>query len=179
MKKAVELAPESWLPGGKPDPLIEHEHGLIGTRVSRLDGPLKVQGHAKFAAEFPLDGMVYAALAFSTIAKGRLATIETNAAESAPGVVLVMTHKNAPKMKTPPVFLTEEKAAGGSDLPIMQDDRVHWNGEPIAVVLAETQEQADHAAWLIRASYETEPAVTGFEEARARGQSRACFRENR
>ena len=54
----------------------------------------------------------------------------------------------------------------------MQDDRIHWNGQPIAVVLAETQEQADHAASLIRVAYEAEPPATTFEEARPNGASR-------
>ena len=73
MKKAVALAPDNWIPGGKPDPLIRHKHGLIGAPVSRLDGPLKVAGKAPFAAEFPMEGMAYAALVFSTIARGRIA----------------------------------------------------------------------------------------------------------
>jgi xanthine dehydrogenase YagR molybdenum-binding subunit len=167
MKKAVEVAPDAWVPGGKPDPLIRHRHGLVGAPVSRLDGPLKVKGAARFAAEVPLEGMVYAALAYSTVPKGRIATLATGAAETAPGVVLVMTHRNAPRMKPAPVFLTNEKAVAGDDLPIMQDDRIHWNGQPIALVLAETQEQADHAKSLIRATYETEPAATVFEEAKA------------
>ncbi len=59
------------------------------------------------------------------------------------------------------------KAAAGDNLPIMQDDRVHWNGQPIAVVLAGTQEQADHAKSLIRVTYEAEPAVTAFDQAKA------------
>jgi xanthine dehydrogenase YagR molybdenum-binding subunit len=167
MKKAVELAPDAWLPGGKPDPLSRHEQGLIGAPVSRLDGPLKVQGKARFAAEFALESMVYATLAYSTIPKGRIATLDTSAAEAAPGVVLVMTHRNAPRMKPSPVFLTAEKAAGADDLPIMQDDRIHWNGQPIAIVLAETQEQADHARSLIRATYEAEAATTDFDKAKA------------
>ena len=175
MKKAVQLAPDSWLPGGQPDPLIEHKHGLIGTQVSRLDGPLKVQGKARFAAEFPMDRMVYAALAYSTVPKGRITELDTGAAEAAPGVVLVMTHKNAPRMKTPPVFFTSPKAAGPTDLSVMQDDQVHWNGQAIAVVLAETQEQGDHATSLIRATYETEPAVTAFEAARSHSQGPAMF----
>ncbi len=175
MKKAIELAPDSWLPGGKPDPLIRHKHGLIGAPISRIDGPLKVQGKASFAAEFPLEGMVYAAVAFSTVAKGRITALDTGAAEAAPGVVLVMTYQNAPRMQPMPLFLTSEKAAGGDDLPIMQDERIHWNGQPIAVVLAETQEQADHAKSLIRASYETEPAITAFAEAKAQGTEPGLF----
>ncbi len=175
MKKAIELAPDSWLPGGKPDPLIRHKHGLIGAPISRIDGPLKVRGRATFAAEFPLDGMAYAAVAFSTIPKGRITALDTEAAEAAPGVVLVMTYRNAPRMQPMPLFLTAEKAAGGDDLPIMQDERIHWNGQPIAVVLAETQEQADHAKSLIRAAYEAEPATTAFAEAKAQGTDPGQF----
>jgi xanthine dehydrogenase YagR molybdenum-binding subunit len=167
MTKLVPLAPDSWIPGGVPDPLIQHKHGLIGSAVSRLDGPLKVQGAARFAAEFPLDRMVYAALAYSTVAKGRIATLDTAAAEAAPGVVLVMTYRNAPRMAPTPSFGSKPKAVGSDDLPSMQDERIHWNGEPIAVVLADTQEQADHATSLIRATYEVEPAVTAFAAAKA------------
>ncbi len=175
MSKLVPLAPDSWIPGGKPDPLITHKHGLIGAPISRLDGALKVKGAARFAAEIPLDGMVYAALAYSTIPRGRITGIDTAAAEGAPGVVLVMTHRNAPKMAPPAVFGTSPTAVGPSDLPIMQDDRIHWNGQPIAVVLAETQEQADHAKSLIRATYAPEPATTGFEQAKAEGLQTGVF----
>ncbi len=167
MKKAIELAPDSWLPGGVPDPLIAHKHGLIGSQVPRIDGALKVRGRARFAAEFPLEGMVHAALAYSTIAKGRIVALDTAAAEAAPGVVLVMTYRNAPRMHAPPAFMTAAKAAGGDDRPVMQDDRVGWNGQPIALVLAETWEQADHAASLIAATYEEEPATTVFALAKA------------
>ena len=164
---AVPLGPETWEAGGEPDPLSRLEHGLMGAPVSRLDGGLKVTGAAPFAADVQLDGMVYASLAFSTIVKGRLATLDTSAAEGAPGVVLVMTHRNAPRMKATPLFMTSGRAAGGDDLPVMQDDRIHWNGQPIAVVLAGTQEEADHARSLIRATYELEESATSFEQARA------------
>jgi xanthine dehydrogenase YagR molybdenum-binding subunit len=149
-----------------PDTVGREKHGLIGAQVSRVDGLLKVTGSARFAAEFPLEGMVYAALAHSTIAKGRIAELDTAEAEAAPGVVLVMTYRNAPRLKPAPVFGSGPKAASGDDLHVLQTDRIHWNGQPIAVVLAETQEQADHAASLIRATYREEAAVTGFEEAK-------------
>jgi xanthine dehydrogenase YagR molybdenum-binding subunit len=150
--------------GGAP----AREEGYIGRPVSRLDGPQKVKGAARFAAEVRLPGMVYAALAFSTVAKGRIAALDTAEAEAAPGVVLVMTHRNAPRMAPAPVFLTAPKAAAGDDLPVMQDDRVYWNGQPIAVILAETQEEADHARSLIRVAYESEPAMTVFGQAKTR-----------
>ncbi|RZM33264.1 MAG: hypothetical protein EOP67_23325, partial [Sphingomonas sp.] len=112
MSKLVPLAPDSWVPGGVPDPLIRQQHGLIGTSVSRLDGPLKVRGAAPFAAEFPLEGMVYAALAYATIPRGRIAAVDTAAAEAAPGVVVVMTHLNAPRMNPPAVFGSSPTAIG-------------------------------------------------------------------
>jgi len=175
MKKAVELAPDAWMPGGKSDPLIERRDGYIGTPVSRLDGADKVQGRAPFAAEFPLENLAYAALVYSTIPKGRIATLDTAAAESAPGVVLVMTHKNAPAMKPMPLFMTSGKAAAGEGLPVFQDDLVHYNGQPVALVLAETQEQADHARALVRVTYLTETAVTSLEAARAKGSEPGEF----
>ena len=125
-----------------------------------------MKGSARFAAEFPLDGMVYAAVAFSTIAKGHIADLDTAEAEAAPGVVLVMTHRNAPRLNPSPVFGSGPKAASGDDLHILQTGRIHWNGQPIAVVLAETQEQADHAASLIRATYLEDTSITAFEAAK-------------
>ena len=175
MKKAVQLAPDSWVPGGRPDPLITHKHGLIGAPISRLDGPLKVRGAAHFAAEFSFDEMVYAAVLHGTIAKGRIATIDTTEAEAAPGVVLVMTYRNAPRLKVPPLFGTAGKACSGDNIPVMQDASVYWNGQPVAVVLASSQEQADHAKRLIHVAYDAEPAMTDFAQARAAGTETATF----
>ncbi len=168
---AIALSPDNWVPEGSPDPLANHRNGLIGAPVSRVDGPPKVQGAARFAADVAMTDMVYAALAYSTVPKGRLKALDTQAAEDAPGVVLVMTHRNAPRMNTPHELGTAELAACADDLPIMQDDRINWNGQPIALVLADTQEQADHAISLIRATYEIAPAITAFEQARARART--------
>ncbi|WP_419808069.1 xanthine dehydrogenase family protein molybdopterin-binding subunit [Sphingomonas sp.] len=175
MKKALALAPDSWMPGGVPDPLIEHKHGLIGAQVSRIDGPLKVAGGARFAAEFPMTGMLYAAVAWSTIARGRIDVIDVAAAEAAPGVRLVMTHLNAPKMKPLPIFGSESRAVGPDGLAIMQDARIHWNGQAVAVVLADTQEQADHAKSLLRVTYLEDEAFTNLAQATARGCDPAMF----
>ncbi|MDP1027604.1 xanthine dehydrogenase family protein molybdopterin-binding subunit [Sphingomonas sp. KR1UV-12] len=175
MEKLVPLAPDSWIPGGVPDPLIARKHGLIGTPVSRLDGPLKVKGGARFAAEYRFDDMVYAALVYATIPRGRIVAIDQAAAEAATGVVLVMTHRNAPRMNTPAVFGSSPTAVGPADLPILQDDRIHWNGQPIACVLAETQEQADHAASLIAVTYDEEPSTTSLAGAKANGMEQGLF----
>jgi xanthine dehydrogenase YagR molybdenum-binding subunit len=162
---AVPITPEGWSPKAGGDPVVRVKHGLIGAPVSRLDGALKVRGEAQFAGEYVMEGMVYAALRYSTVARGRITTLDTRAAEAAAGVVLVMTHRNAPRMQPPALFLSAPKAAAGSALPVMQDDSIHWNGEPIAVVLADRQEQADHAASLIEVTYESSTPRT-FEKAR-------------
>ncbi len=175
LKKTFEAAPDRWMPGGTRDPLIREQHGHIGRPISRIDGPLKVRGAARFAAEVALDDMVYAAIAFSTIAKGRIASLDIREAEAAPGVVLVMSYRNAPRMKRMQALGTSEMALSGEDLAVMQDDLVHWNGQPVAVVLAGTQEQADYAKSLIQIGYETWPATTAFETAKAAGTETGIF----
>ncbi len=175
MKKAIEAAPDSWMPGGEPDPLIARKNGVVGTAVSRVDGPAKVEGRARFSAEFPMDGMLYAAVVHSTIAKGGITSIDTSAAEAAPGVHLVMTFRNAPKLAPTPLFGSNGKAAGGNDLAVMQDRRVHWNGQPVAVVLADSQEEADHAKSLVAVRYHEDASVTSYEKAKANGAKPGVF----
>ena len=160
--QAVMGAAVGLMPDAPSDPL-RRKGGVLGAQVSRVDGPLKVAGQARFAAEVPLDGMCYGALVTSTIARGRIAAIDTAAAEAAPGVVFVMTHRNAPKMKKPSLSTEDLNAASMSNLQVMQDDVVHYNGEPVAILLADTQENADFAASLIRVSYEQAPAVLDFD----------------
>ncbi|HEY0685602.1 MAG TPA: xanthine dehydrogenase family protein molybdopterin-binding subunit [Steroidobacter sp.] len=142
---------------------------VVGQPIARVDGPLKVRGQARFAAEVDLPGLAYAALAYSSIAKGRIVSIDTSAARQAAGVMFVMTHENAPKLNPPPIFT--EGGAAVSRLPIMQGADVHWNGQPIAIVVAESQEQAEHAASLIQARFDTEPAVLSLDKSRARAKA--------
>jgi xanthine dehydrogenase YagR molybdenum-binding subunit len=167
VRTAMSYVPSNWLPGGTPDPLIEKRVNL-GTQQSRIDGPEKVRGNARFAAEVKMDRLLYAACVHSTIARGRIIELDVTAAETAPGVALVMTHRNAPKLALPPpIGLTNLKAAGNNILPVMQDAEVRWNGQAVALVLGETQEQADHGASLIKVRYEATPARTRFDEAKA------------
>jgi len=175
MQKAVALTPDRYGTKGRPDPLTSSDDPLIGAPVSRLDGPVKVRGEAKYAAEFALDGMVHGALVYSTVAKGRITALDVAKAEAAPGVVLVMSHLNAPKMQAPPLLMREPLGGSGDALPVFQDDRVHWNGQPVAVVLAKTREQAEHAASLVRVRYDVEDGVTSMEAARAAGMKVAEF----
>lgn len=167
VRAVIGHVPASWLPGGTPDPLIDKRVSL-GEQQSRVDGPDKVRGSARFAAEISMENLLYAAFVHSTIARGRIADLDVSEAETAPGVALVMTYRNAPKMAAPPpIGMTNLKAAGNHTLPIMQDPEIRWNGQVVAVVLAETREQADHAATLVRVRYDAAPARTRFEEGKA------------
>lgn len=165
MKTVIRHVPARMLPATHPQQL-DGRRTHIGAATPRLDGPLKVQGKARFAAEVALEGMLYASIVHSTIARGRITALDTSAAEAAPGVVQVMTYRNAPRMKTPGAFGEGDEVAG-SALPVMQDERIHWNGEAVAVVLAQTQEQADFAAGLVQVEYAlAADAVTDFQQAK-------------
>ena len=147
-------------------------HRYLGQPIDRLDGVEKVTGAARFSAEYPVEGLAHASIVFSTIAKGVIERIETAAAEQAPGVITVVTHLNAPPMKVPgPMSVGSTPSAGSTSVKILNTDRVTWNGQPIAVVVAETEERAAHAASLVRVTYATEPAVTSFEAAIAQAKT--------
>jgi xanthine dehydrogenase YagR molybdenum-binding subunit len=144
----------------------------IGQPLSRVDGPPKVSGEAKYAGEFAFADLAYGALVLATIPAGRISGLDTAAAEQAPGVLAVMSHENAPRL---PYHHFEKRPAvdpkSGDQLEVFQDAEVRFNGQPIAVVIAETQEQADHAAGLVRVTYEAGEAQTGFDPARGRPPS--------
>ena len=159
-QKAVETVVKL-LPDKAPDPLLA-AGGEIGRPRSRVDGPRKVAGAARFTAEVPYPGLAYASLVCSTIPKGEIAAIDTAAAAAAPGVVLVMTHENAPGMAAPPLMALNSPGAAFSNLPVMQDARIRWNGEPVAVVVADSQERAEYAAGLVRVTYAAAPADLSF-----------------
>jgi xanthine dehydrogenase YagR molybdenum-binding subunit len=121
----------------------------IGKEMSRVDGVAKVTGKAKYAAEFQVKNVAYGYIAQSEIAKGAIKTIDTKEAERQPGVLKVYTHLNAPKSQ-----------AKSDDFAALQSDKIFFSGQPIALVVAETFEQARHAARLIKATYAEEKAQT-------------------
>lgn len=166
MRKVMETVVR-FVPDKDPDPLRDR-HGCIGKPFDRVDGPAKVRGEARFSAEHEVEQLSYAALVHSTIAKGRISDIDVEEAEKAPGVLAVITYKNAPKMTNASLLDVNRigKGVGGSDLPIMQEDKVHYDGEPVAVVVAETLEQAEHAAWLVRVEYKEDKATVSFDLAK-------------
>jgi xanthine dehydrogenase YagR molybdenum-binding subunit len=134
----------------------------VGQPHERVDGPAKVTGQAAYVGDLSPPDMVHAAIAQSAIAKGRIAAIDTAAATVVPGVLLVLTKDNAPRLAPCPLLLEEKSrlhSAGQSYLPL-QDDRIHYAGQPVALVVAETSEAAAAAAELVAVRYETEnPAV--------------------
>ena len=132
----------------------------IGTATSRVDGIAKVTGAAKYAAEFNVPGLAHASLVCSTIAKGRITRIDTSAATRVKGVLTVLTHENRPPMADNDAAYKDEVAPDGSPFRPLYDSKVMFNGQPIALVVAETSEIARYAASLVRVDYETQPHVT-------------------
>ena len=111
-----------------------------GKDISRVDGRLKVTGEACYAAEFPLEGMAHGCIIQSTIAKGRIKAIDTDKAEQLPGVLVILTHENAPKFNSLEGVDFGSGHAGENLLPL-QSDRIYFDAQHIGVVVAETYEQ--------------------------------------
>ncbi|MFD4661142.1 xanthine dehydrogenase family protein molybdopterin-binding subunit [Kitasatospora sp. NPDC058444] len=136
--------------------------GIVGAGIDRVDAPLKVTGAAHYPNDFSLPGMVHAALVGSTVAAGRIRDIDVSRAEAAPGVLAVITHLTAPELARGPLTLL-----GGSPPAPLRDDRILHHGQHIAVVVAESAEQARHAARLVHVDYETTEAVLDLDDPRA------------
>jgi xanthine dehydrogenase YagR molybdenum-binding subunit len=131
---------------------------FIGQPVDRVDGRLKVTGKARYAAEFQFRGITHAVAIGSTIASGRINAIDLREAERAPGVLAVITHLNAPKMPAPAPETPQNRFQRA--VPVLQDTEIHHHGQFIGVVVAETFEQARHAARLVKVDYrETRPNI--------------------
>jgi xanthine dehydrogenase YagR molybdenum-binding subunit len=137
---------------------------VIGQPISRVDGRQKVTGRAKYAAEFDQAGQAHGVVVRSTVANGRIASIDSGAAERAAGVIAVLTHRNAPRLAYRPHKGAVDPTVG-ERLHVLQDDRVSHQGQPIALVIAETLEQANHAATLVRVTYAPEIAISDVSRA--------------
>jgi xanthine dehydrogenase YagR molybdenum-binding subunit len=145
--------------------------GIVGAPINRVDGPLKVAGRARYTAEVPVDGVTYGIMVQSTIARGTIERIDAGIASHLPGVLAIMTHENAPKLESLRKWEREGGKGGGMGgsgggrptgrvLSLLQDNLVHYNGQPIAVVIAESLEIALQAASLVRVVYrEDTPTV--------------------
>ncbi|MEU5298336.1 xanthine dehydrogenase family protein molybdopterin-binding subunit [Streptomyces umbrinus] len=150
----------------------------VGAAEPRVDARLRVTGKAKYAADNSPDGVVHAVLVESSVGRGRVTGIDARAAEAEAGVLKVISHLNAPKL--PPV---QGGFPPGQRLRAFQDDRVRFFGQPVAVVVATTLESAQHAASLVRVSYDAESVATDISvaepaddpETYARGDAEAAL----
>jgi len=138
----------------------------IGAAIDRVDGPAKVRGAAKYAAEYAVDGLLYGHVLSSAIAKGRIRTIDTRDARRLPGVVHVFTHENMPALARSADAFSDEIAPPGSPFRALHDDRIVYSGQPIALAVADTPELARYATTRIRVEYEEEPHATSLAEHR-------------
>jgi xanthine dehydrogenase YagR molybdenum-binding subunit len=122
----------------------------VGKGLDRVDARLKVTGKAPYAAEVPVANVAHAVIVGSAVAKGRIAAFDTRPAEGAPGVLAVLTHRNAPKLTN------ANKAAGPVDriLQLLQDDTVVYADQPVALVVGETLEAAQYGATLVDVRYD-------------------------
>ncbi len=128
---------------------------MVGSPLSRIDGILKVTGKADYSLDHPVGNVAYAVLVKSTIAAGKITEIDATSAEKSPGVLAVITHKNAPK-------LNEKGGIRGGAM--LQSPAVEFFGQNIGMVVAETFEQAIHAANLVQVKYQEDSPKVDFEK---------------
>jgi xanthine dehydrogenase YagR molybdenum-binding subunit len=134
------------------DPNAPPPSEVIGAMVPRIDGPLKTTGTARYASDYNFPGLAYAVPVRATVASGRILRIDSTAAESMPGVLLVMHHGNIM-----PLYRNAPGGTGGRNSesrPAFEDETVYYWGQYVAAVVAETLEQAQAAAATVRVEYE-------------------------
>ena len=140
----------------------------IGKEISRVDGAAKVTGAAKYAAEFHVSNPAHGFLVMSTIAKGRITAIDTKEAEKQTGVIRVFTHLNAPRLAFAAAKAKDPLAPpNGQPFHALTGDKIYFSNQPIALVAAETYEQARYAARLVKVSYAEEKPVTNMKNSGA------------
>ena len=140
----------------------------IGKPASRVDGRAKVTGAAKYAGEFNVPNLAHGVVVTASIAKGRIKHINAEEALAVEGVVDVLTHANRGKLASSDDKYKDEIAPDGSPFRPFYDDQVRFNGQPIALVVAEEFGIARFAASLIRVDYEQDAHITDFEAQRLR-----------
>ena len=154
---------------------------ILGKPIDRIDGPLKVTGKAPYTFEHRVSNPAYAVLVTSTVARGRMTSMDTRAAERSSGVLLVMTHLNSPKL---PTLQNQKKTSPTARvLQVLQDNTVLYRNQPIAVVVAETLEAAKEGAHLVRVQYQMQKprvslaprAAEGYSPAKAGGGGDPSF----
>ncbi|MGT2468481.1 xanthine dehydrogenase family protein molybdopterin-binding subunit [Mesorhizobium atlanticum] len=136
----------------------------VGGRLSRVDGPAKITGAAKYAFEQQLEGLTHAVLVGATIAAGKVSAIDTRAAETAPGVLAVLTPDTIMELKGASDWLGNPPSQPTYS-PLVRE--VTFSGQHIAAVVAETFEQAVAAAALVKVWYDEAPAIVDLSDGKA------------
>jgi xanthine dehydrogenase YagR molybdenum-binding subunit len=141
---------------------------IVGQPIDRKDGKLKVTGTATYAAEFQVQNIAYGVTVQGTITKGHINSIDTSAARKVKGVIDIMTYKNAMSLHQPSGSEPNVGKFSEKDLLPLQSERIFYNGQHIAVVIAETFEIAEYAASLLRIDYNEEKPVFDIAQAEAK-----------
>ncbi|HEY6236803.1 MAG TPA: molybdopterin cofactor-binding domain-containing protein, partial [Candidatus Elarobacter sp.] len=136
--------------------------GFVGQPIDRVDGRAKVTGAARYAADAPVDAPLFAVIVQSTVARGRMTEIDERATRAVPGVVEVVTYRNAPRV---PAIPFEFVVPVQEELAPLQTDEVHYDGQHVAAVVGATFEAAREGAALLRIAYERSDAEVTIETA--------------
>jgi xanthine dehydrogenase YagR molybdenum-binding subunit len=140
-------------------------NAAVGQPLDRVDGVAKVTGKARYAGEYPEDGLLFGSVVSSTIAKGRVLDIDIREALNVPGVVLILDHRNRPRLSSYDDDYSDADSAEGSAFRPLYNDRVLYSGQPLALVVAQTLEMARYAGSLLRIRYEEEEHQTDLAAA--------------
>ncbi|MGV3639564.1 MAG: xanthine dehydrogenase family protein molybdopterin-binding subunit [Adhaeribacter sp.] len=135
----------------------------LGKAANRVDGRDKVSGQARYAAEFPAEGLSYGVVVSSDIAKGRITRLDTAAARRVPGVLQVFSHENRPALAWFDKSYRDEDSPPGAPFRPLYDEQILFSQQPIALVVADTFEAARYAASLVRVEYERQVHGTDLE----------------
>src|SRR4051794_27055553 len=141
-------------------------NAYIGTPTSRVDGRAKVTGAAKYAGEFPANELVHGFVVEATISRGRIVRLDASAALKVEGVLDVLTHVHRPTLAENDKAWKDEVAPDGSPFRPLYDDTIKFNGQPIALVMAEAWETAKFAATLVQVEYQQRDFVSDLESER-------------
>lgn len=137
-----------------------NRHTQIGEPKDRVEARAKVTGEAKYAAEYKPDDLCYGVLVTSTIARGKITSIDTSKAKQSPGVLGILTHQNRPEVPGWKQPAKGDSRLEGQAFRVFYDDQVYFNQQPVALVIADTFERATEAAMLVTVSYQREEHAT-------------------
>jgi len=147
-------------------PTVRLDSDVVGKPISRPEGPAKVSGSAKYAAEFGVTGPLwYGYIVSSPIAKGKITKIHTDEVLAIPGVQQVFSHENVPSLAWFDRSYKDDVAPGGSPFRPLHDAEIMFSQQPVALVIAETFELARYAASVLKVEYDVADFNTALEVA--------------